>query len=130
MQYVVIMILLLVLTSGPVHAEWVLISKAQAEPATYIDSDTIRRKGNMVRWWQLLDYKTVQTMADISYLSVKIQMEFDCAEEQIRALALSQFSGNMGSGEVVFSNFTKDEWEPVQPGSRGHTLWKVACRKQ
>jgi hypothetical protein len=129
MKYILLLAVPLLLSSELAYAEWVAITKPQAEPSKYVDSDTIRRKGNVVKWWQLVDYKTVQTMGGTSFLSAKIQMEFDCAEEQIRVLALSQFSGNMGSGEVVFSNFTKDEWEPVQPGSRGHTLWKVACRK-
>lgn len=130
MKCVLFSALLLLLSSELAYPEWVAITKAQAEPTQYVDSDTIRRKGNVVKWWNLYDYKTVQTVGGKSFLSVKIQMEFDCAEEQIRALWISDFSGNMGSGEIVYSDSTEEKWQPVQPGSTGHTLWKVACMKK
>jgi|SRR6185295_7873976 len=125
-----LLITLLVLSSGPVYAEWVEVLKNQTDATLYVDSDMTRRKGNMVKWWDLLDYKTVQTVAGISFLSAKTQREFDCAEEQIRILAMTYFSGNMGRGPVVFSDSTKNDWEPVEPESRGYTMWKVACSKK
>ena len=120
---------LVFLSSGPTYAEWVVVREEQSA-VTYIDPDTIRHKGDVVKWWELVDYKNVQTVAGSSFLSVKIQMQVDCAEELIRMLAMTEFSGNMGEGKVVLSDSTADKWEPVQPASIGHTLWKLACRKK
>ena len=124
------LITLLVLSSGPAYAEWVRALNHQTDPTLYVDSNTIRRNGTVVRWWELLDYKTVQTVAGISFLSMKVQREYDCVGEQIRVLAMADFSGNMAEGKVVFSDFTQSNWVPVQPESMGQTLWKAACGKE
>ena len=124
------LIALLVLSSGPAYAEWVRALNNQTDPTLYVDSDTIRRDGTGVKWWELLDYKTVQTVAGISFLSMKVLREYDCAGEQIRVLAMADFSGNMATGTVVFTDFTQGNWVPVQPGSMGQALWKTACDKE
>jgi len=124
------LITLLVLSSGPASAEWVRALNNQTDPTLYVDSDTIRRNGTVVKWWELLDYKTVQTVAGISFLSMKLLREYDCAGEQIRVLAMADFSGNMATGTVVFTDFTQSNWVPVQPESKGQALWKAACGKE
>jgi hypothetical protein len=124
------LITLLVLSSGPACAEWVRALNNQTDPTLYVDSDTIRRDGTVVKWWELLDYKTVQTVAGISFLSMKVLREYDCAGEQIRVLAMADFSDNMATGRVVFSDFTQSNWVPVQPESKGQALWKAACGKE
>ena len=124
------LITLLVLSSAPAYAEFVKALNNQTDPTLYVDSDTIRRNGTVVKWWELLDYKTVQTVAGISFLSMTVQREYDCAGEQIRVLAMTDFSGNMANGKVVFSDFTPSNWVPVQPESMGQTLWKAACVKE
>lgn len=123
-------IILLVLSSGPAYAEWVRALNNQTDPTLYVDSDTIRRDGTVVKWWELLDYKTVQTVAGLSFLSMKVLREYDCAGEQIRVLAMADFSGNMANGKVVFTDFAQSNWVPVQPESMGQALWKFVCGKE
>ena len=123
-----ILMTLLVLNSGPVYAEWVLVSgDDEAGRTVYVDPDTIRSKGNLVKMLSLIDYKTIQIIAGDSFLSSKSQHEYDCAEELDRLVAFTRFSGNMGSGMVVFSNSDEQKWESVQPESVGQTLWTFAC---
>jgi hypothetical protein len=126
-----LLIMLLVLSSEPVYAEWVLTSgDDEAGLAVYVDPDTIRRKGNLAKMWQLYDYKTVQTVAGDSLLSMKRFNEYDCTEERTRTLGYTWFSGNMGSGAVVYSTTEVQQWEPVVPRTINRTLWKVACSKK
>ena len=126
-----LLITLLVLSSGAVYAGWVLTSgDDEAGLTVYVDPDSIRQKGNLAKMWQLYDYKTVQTVAGIGFLTVKEQWEFDCAEERRRVLALTEFSGNMGSGTVVYTNSEVGKWQPVAPSSIGQLLWKFACGKK
>jgi len=124
--------MLLVLSSAPVYAEWVSIgANNQRGMTVYTDPDTIRLKGDdVVTMWSLNDYKTIQTMGSTSYLSYKVQSEYDCAEERIRKLASTFFSGNMGSGAVVYSISNEGTWLPVEPGSLGQSEWEVACDKE
>ena len=125
-----LLITLLVLSSAPAYAEWVLLGTTDDGMTTYADPDTIHRKGDLVKMWALYDFKTIRAVEGKSYLSYKVQREYDCAEERIRYLAFTFFSGNMGSGKVVPT--TSDEQqksEPVQPDSIGLTLFKAACAK-
>ena len=126
-----IVITLLVLSSSPAYADWVKVSDSdEAGMTVYVDPATIRRNRNLVKMWQFYDYKTVQTVAGIGFLTVKEQWEFDCAEERRRVLALTEFSGNMGSGTVVYTNSEVGKWQPVAPSSIGQLLWKFACGKK
>ena len=124
------LITLLFLSSAPTYAEWVAVEKDYLLPGlqtVYVDPDTIRRKGDLVKVWALTDYTTIQTVADISFLSSKAQNEFDCAEELQRELAVTWFSGNMGNGNGVWNNSDETKWRPVAPGSVGQGVWKFAC---
>ena len=125
------LITLLLLSNGPAYADWVeTVQNDQAGVTIYVDSDTIRRKGDRVKMWELIDYKTIQTVAGTSYLSARVQREYDCAGDLQRTLALTKLSGNMGTGKVMRTNSDEQKWEPVDPGSIGKRLWKIACNKQ
>lgn len=126
-----LLITLLFLSSGPGYAEWMWIDdKAKDGMTTYANPDTIRRKGDRVKMWELFDFKTAEHVAGKSHLSFKMQNEYDCTEARTRRLAGTFFSGNMGRGKVVYSNATKDKWGPVPPGSVNQDLWKLACSKK
>jgi hypothetical protein len=126
-----LLIILLFLSSAPAYAEWVKIGdQDQARMTVYVDRDTIHRKGELVKMWHLDDFKTVQTVEDNSYLSIKTQQEYDCPKDRFRALVFMWFSDNMGLGTVIYSVSYEQSWEPVHPDSVGQDLWKVACSKQ
>jgi hypothetical protein len=129
-----LLITLLVLSGGPVYAEWVSVGgnvEGGLTPYTvYVDLDTIRRDGNVVKLWALMDFKTIQTDPGPSHLSVKSQREFNCTDEHVRLLTLTAFSGNMGNGNAVYSySDSKDQGIAVEPDSVAHRLWKFACGK-
>jgi hypothetical protein len=125
--------LLLLLSSGPAYAEWMSLgsSKGDGGYAVYVDPDTVRRKGDLVKMWLLLDFKTEQTTAaSVSYLSSRSQRQFDCTEERYRIIAFTHFSGNMGSGNAIITYTVEDTWTPVAPGSVNQRLWEFACGKK
>jgi hypothetical protein len=123
------LITLLVLSSSPVYAEWVAVSVDAADigMTVYMDPDTIRHKGDLVKGWLLYDFKTAQTKTYGAFLSFKALSEFDCTEERTRQLAVTHFSGNMGRGKVVYTDSDQGKWHPVAPESIGQTVWKAAC---
>jgi hypothetical protein len=130
-RLLLIALTLLVLSSGPAYAEWVKVSDSDETGKTvYVDPATIHRNSNLVKMWQFYDYKTVQTVGGNRFLTAKEQWEFDCAEERSRVVARKEFSGNMGSGTMIFTNSEVGKWIPVIPGSIGQTVWEVACGKQ
>ena len=57
--YIAALTALLILSGGPAYAEWVLVNGLRDAGLTvYVDPSTIRHKGNVVKWWELLDFKT------------------------------------------------------------------------
>jgi surface-adhesin protein E len=131
--FALILVAVLCFSTGgpPAYADWVSLGDSVNMAMTvYADPDTIRRKGDLVKMWDLQDFKTARpAKANESYLSSKNQSEYDCSEKRRRTLAFTWFSGHMGKGDVVYSDSDEDKWEPVEPGSVGKTLWKFACGK-
>ena len=57
-----LLMILLVLSSGPTYAEWKSVYANNSDETIYIDPDTVRRMGDMVEMWTLYDFKTVQSV--------------------------------------------------------------------
>ena len=124
------LIALLLLSSGPAYAEWVRVGESSSGATIYVEPDTIRRNGDFVMMWELTDYKTIIYFGGSSFMSIKIESQFDCAGERARVLILKEFSGSMGSGTVVLSDTDVQKWAPVARDNILKVLWKFACEKK
>ena len=109
-------------------AAWYAVSETETF-ITFADLATIRRAGNMVTMWDLLDHKKVREIEGIRYLSQKSQSEYDCKKELTRPVVLSLHPGIMGGGESVFNSSVPDVWQAISRGSVNEALWKLACGK-
>ena len=129
---ILLTVVLIVLCAGSAaYAEWVRVGTNAVETVVvYVDPNTMRHKGDIVRWWELWDFKTMQTGEGSPHLSSKVQMEYDCVEERRLILALVEFSCNMGNGQVVGDISTEDKWVPVVPETLSQVMWSAACNKK
>ena len=126
-----LLITLLVLSSGPAYTEWKAVSVVdQAGLTVHVDPTTIHRTGDRVTMEELIDYRTVQTVAGTAFLSATLQREYDCAGDRHRTLALTKWSGNMATGRVILTTAEVQQWEPADPGSIGKRLWRIVCDKK
>jgi hypothetical protein len=125
----------LLLNSLPASAEWVAVEKDYLSPGlqtVYVDPDSIRREGDLVTMWQLIDFKWMQGSArgPTKYLSTITHKQFDCAEKRVRLLAFMEFSRGMGTGIPADGYVDRENWMPVEPGSINQALWEVGCGKE
>ncbi len=111
------------------QAGWVAVF-GNDDATLYVDRSTIRRDGNKVKMWAMFDSKTAKALPGSIGLSMVIQSEFDCKDEMIRSITHSDYSKNMGNGDVVFSGEYSYKWEPIYPNSFGRAQWEVACGNQ
>ena len=127
-----LVVLLLLMVSTSVFAEWTEVGgNDDAGLTTYVDYGTIKRKGNKVKMWSLLDLKTVQEVAGKKYLSVMSRNEYDCEEETSRMLDFYEYSGNMRNGEIVWSSTNiKKETVSIIPESIDEGNFNIACGKK
>ena len=124
-----IVMVLLAVVSSSATAEWVEIFRDESY-TRYYDPATVSQAGNMVKMWDLFDFKAAKVVDGKPFMSAKSQFEYDCMEQRMRSLHTSGYSGNMGAGEVVFSNSNPLEWRPIRPGAIGAKLMELACGKR
>ena len=124
----VILMVLLAVVSESTAAAWVEVDSDEST-IFYIDPTTIQRDGNLVKMWELLEYKAARVRDKVMYVSSKTQSEYDCKDEQLRTLSLSLHPGNMAGGESVYGTKVPGQWRPVPPGGGIEVLWKIACGK-
>lgn len=96
----------------------------------YVNNSTIRREGDVVKMWSLIDYDHSKMITDKPYLSVRSQDEYDCKGKQYRSLRYSFFAGNLGGGAVVVKSAKPADWYPVEPDSIVKILFNAACKKK
>lgn len=125
---------LLAVFSTSAMAEWTSVG-GNDTTVNYADRSTIRKSGNKVKMWDLIDFKVVKISKndendDVHYLSMATQFEYDCKEETAKILTFNWYSKNMGAGEVVnFSGALHEEPVPISPSSIIEVLFKLACGK-
>ncbi len=126
-----LLLTLLALSTGPAYGEWVEVAGKVEEGLTvYLELDTISRSEDVVNLWELWDFKRTRTDPKPPHMSVKYQRQIDCTKKRGRVLALTAFSGNMGSGKEVYSySDFKDQEFQIEPGSLADSVWKVAFSK-
>jgi len=128
--------LMLAVVSSSAMAEWVEIGEIEDVDITvYADPTTIRKTGNKVKIWVLIDRKTTwvpdghkTAIEELGVLSSKGKRVYDCEKKQWRILFLALYSENMGGGETVLTINSRDEWKSVPPpDSAGRAVFKFAC---
>ncbi len=125
-----ILLAVLMLTANSSWAGWVEVFRTN-KATLYADHATIRRSGDKVKIWYLMDFKTTEFDGRYSFLSSKEQREYDCKDERTRSLFSIYLSGHMGAGSLVYSeDGTPGNWKPIIPNSPSETLWKLACGKK
>ena len=129
------LIIFLLLSSIPAYAEWVAVEKDYLLPGlqtVYVDPESIRREGNLVTIWQLIDFTWMQgnPRGPHRFFSTKTYKQFDCAGKRVRLLAFTEFSRGMGTGMPRDGYVDRDNWLPVEAESMSHALWEAACGKE
>jgi len=129
-MFKVIFILLLTGVSSNAMAEWVKVtSDAKNAYDVYAKPDSIRRSGEKVKMWDLVDFHTAQKDGDSIFLSAKSLHEYDCEELQSRVIYYVWLSKNMGVGVAVYTGSKTQDWEPVKPHSANEIMLQYVCGK-
>ncbi len=112
-------------------AEWTKVDiPSLSDVATqYVDLTTITKAGNKAKMWKMLDIESAKAGDPRS--SMVTQDEFDCKEMMRRALSMTLFHGNMGTGGFtnISGNKKPRKWYSVEPDSTQEVFWKFACGK-
>lgn len=125
-------ILMLLLVSTNAFAEWTRVTgSTSGEYSVYINYQSIRKMGHKVKFWTLLDFKSIQRIDKYQFMSLVNHHEYDCLEETERTLDFIWNSGNMMSGGTVYSdNNINKETKSITPETIQEILFNIVCSKK
>jgi len=126
------LLLFLSFTSLSVYAKWVFIGEAE-NFITFVDTESYKKTGSIVRFWELRDYKEPRGIKEINklYLSSKIKREINCNTEESMMLAIIDYSDNSGNGEVINSfQYNDKQFDHIVADTLGYKIYKFVCNKK
>jgi hypothetical protein len=127
----IILSLMVVLFSSSVAAEWTLVrNDGEQDVEIFVNKESIKKDGNLVTIWTLIDYKSPRSVGGKKQLSTKSLDEYDCQNEQYRTLNLYWYSDNKGEGKIVYSELVPGRMQPIIPNSVFERVWKITCGKK
>ena len=107
-------------------------SSLKGEHDFYLARSSISRSGDFAKMWEMIDYKSAVVIDGKPALSTKNLQEYDCKRQRLRMLAGSAYSGHLGKGALVGSEFfsSPNPWQAVTASSYAEYFLKVACGKK
>jgi len=127
----IILFLMVILFSSSAAAEWTLVANnGEQGVEIFVNKESIKKDGNLVTIWTLIDYESPQSVGGKNQLSTKSLDEYDCQNEQYRTLNLYWYSGHKEKGKIVYSELVPGKMQPIIPNSVVERVWKITCGKK
>ena len=89
----------------------------------YIDRDSIKKEGSLIRVWELQDLKAKGPLEEKSR---RVLVEYDSKNERRRVLSFSFHGESMGAGVTLKSDQTPGKWTMVAPNTTAAVVFQVA----
>ncbi len=124
MKKAILALVLVAVSSGAWAQQWVEVSANESGTVFYVDPTTIKKNGNLRRYWTVHNLAKADKDGDLSYRSLA---EVDCKEERIRDLQADYFRAPMASGQRSGGLSSPNEWRYVAPGTSGESVMKFVC---
>ena len=114
-------------------ADWEMTGK-EYDLTHYHDKSTIQTNDITAQMWVMYDFPEVRTNTDGDrYKSAKSLLAFNCKYETLAMISVLQYSGSVGTGDVVLSDTFKESewiWDRIVPNTLVKTEWDIACGKK
>ena len=119
----------LVFCCASAAADWNPVGSGDYIASAYADKATLRRTGPLAKMSGMYDFRRQDfTPAGRGLFSTVVLREYDCGERRVRLLSSIDFSGAMGTGEVVDSSTRAGRWESIVAGGVDEAYWIIACK--
>jgi hypothetical protein len=121
-------LLAFVMVASPAWAGWEHVAEQENGARFLIDYQTIRKDGNKVKFWQLVNFPTPQTFGEFKYLSTRSRQEYDCKQEQRRFLTATLFESWNAKGEKLLTIEEAEKWQEIPPETVGRAILQKVCK--
>lgn len=99
-----------------------------AEANFYVKSDTIKRSGGSVDFWQVTDFKQAKyNKKGEAYFSMDQHLVIDCSSNTQTLVYVKVYSSNMLSGSLIASG-SLNQKNPIAYGTSLEVIRNFVCR--
>ena len=102
---------------------WMKATEGADGTTFYIDRDSIKKEGKLLRVWELQDLKE---KGPLDEKSRRVLVEYDCKDERRRVMSFSFHADQMGAGLTLKSDQTPGKWNLMVPNTTGSVVFQVA----
>ncbi len=102
---------------------WMKATEGADGTTFYIDRDSIKKEGKLLRVWELQDLKEKGPLEEKSR---RVLVEYDCKDERRRVMSFSFHADQMGAGLTLKSDQTPGKWNLMVPNTTGSVVFQVA----
>ncbi|NCV86525.1 MAG: hypothetical protein EBW14_11785 [Oxalobacteraceae bacterium] len=117
--------LILLIISPSVFADWLHFSTTDEGDKHYVNVGSMQTKQHLVTLQFLTNFAKIESNVGRSN---RVHQEFNCTNQQVRALSSSAHSEHFGGGQVLYSRDTVAEWMAVPPDTVLFEQFLIACR--
>ena len=134
----IILFFIATIFSGSVLAEWTQLGDEVVKSVgidtgrgvkTFVMKDGIDKVGDRVVMWTLRNYESPVKINGQKHFSSKSLEEYDCKNMGYKTLSFYWYSKHQGRGNIVYSDISHSNQQPIIPNSIAHASWKIACGK-
>lgn len=100
-----------------------------AQTDYYVDAAAGGPKSGEFTTASLIQYKVAQVVGASQVWSMVSHMKVDCDQREIMTIDNTLYAAKMGTGPIVQSQLSSDNWHTPQPNSLGGLIWNAACGK-
>ena len=108
---------------------WEPIVESDKKIVYSYDSTSIKRDGDIVTYWELVDYPTPWISGNKTIVSSKTKVIQDCKNNRFKISDLMDYDGHKGMGNIVNVELVrKTDWFNGVEGTVNHVMMKLVCR--
>ena len=93
------------------------------------DSSSIKREGDIVTYWELVNHKTPLKNGESLVLSSKTKIIQDCEKNRFKVSDMIEYDGHNGLGNMVNVTIgSETNWYPTEKDSINEVLKEWVCK--
>jgi hypothetical protein len=126
-----LILFLLLISSLNVYGQiWEPIVESDKKIVYSYDSTSVKRDGDIVTYWELVDYPTPWISGNKTIISSKTKVIQDCKNNRFKISDLMDYDGRKGMGNIVNIELVrKTDWFYGEEGTVNDAMMKLVCGK-
>jgi hypothetical protein len=108
---------------------WEPVVESENQVTYSYDSSTVKREGDIVTYWELVDYSKPLKSGNLMVISSKSKIIQDCKNNRFKVADLIDYDGHKGMGNIVNIELARTtNWYQGTPESVNEALKDKVCK--